>query len=38
LIFHHRAGNSDFIVHDAGWQFQMKLDASLTLDTARIAA
>ena len=36
LLFHHRGGNSDFIVHDAGWQFQMKLDAPLTLNTAQI--
>lgn len=36
LIFHRRAGSSDFIVHDAGWQFQMKLDAPLTLNTAQI--
>jgi len=36
LIFHHRAGSSDFIVHDAGWQFQMKLVAPLTLNTAQI--
>ena len=37
IIFHHRSGTSDFIVHDAGWQFQMKLDAPLTLNTAQIA-
>jgi hypothetical protein len=36
LIFHHRSGTSDFIVHDAGWQFQMKLDTPLTLNTAQI--
>jgi hypothetical protein len=36
IIFHHRSGTSDFIVHDAGWQFQMKLDAPLTLNTAQI--
>ncbi len=36
VLFHHRAGSSDFIVHDAGWQFQMKLDAPLTLNTAQI--
>ncbi|WP_263372981.1 hypothetical protein [Granulicella aggregans] len=36
VLFHHRTGNSDFIVHDAGWQFQMKLDAPLTLNTAQI--
>jgi hypothetical protein len=36
ILFHHRSGTSDFIVHDAGWQFQMKLDAPLTLNTAQI--
>jgi hypothetical protein len=37
ILFHHRSGTSDFIVRDAGWQFQMKLDAPLTLNTAQIA-
>lgn len=37
ILFHHKAGSSDYIVHDAEWQFQMKLAAPLTLDTAQIA-
>jgi type IV secretion system protein VirB10 len=37
ILFHHKAANSDFIVHDAGWQFQMKLDAPLSVDPSQIA-
>lgn len=37
ILFHHKAANSDFIVHDAGWQFQMKLAAPLSVDPSRIA-
>lgn len=37
LIGHHHGTNSDFIVHDAGWQFQMKLANSLSLDPAQVA-
>lgn len=37
ILFHHKAGNSDYIVHDAGWQFQMKLTASLSLSATQVA-
>jgi hypothetical protein len=37
ILFHHKGGSSDSIVHDAGWQFQMRLAAPLTLDTSQIA-
>jgi hypothetical protein len=37
LILHHRGGSSDYIVHDAGWQFQMKLAAPLSLSAKQIA-
>jgi len=37
LFFHRKAGNSDYIVHNAGWQFQMKLTAPLSLNTALTA-
>lgn len=41
LIAHHagKAGaQSDNIVHDAGWQFQLALSTPLTLDAAQVAA
>jgi hypothetical protein len=37
IIFHHRAGSSDYILHDAGWQFQMRFAAPLSLNTNQIA-
>ena len=38
LLYGHRASKDDYIVHDAGWQFQMKLSAPLSLNTAQIAS
>jgi hypothetical protein len=35
---HHRANSTDFVLYDAGWQFQMVLDSPLTLDAAQVAA
>jgi hypothetical protein len=36
LLHNHRSRNSDFIIHDTGWQFQMKLATPLSLDISRI--
>jgi hypothetical protein len=33
----HRKGNVDYILFDNGWQFQMSLNAPLTLDDAQVA-
>ncbi|MGD1105887.1 MAG: hypothetical protein ABR865_02520 [Terracidiphilus sp.] len=39
LVFaHHSVNNTDFLLYDAGWQFQMILDSPLTLDAAQVAA
>jgi hypothetical protein len=38
LVGHHSANNTDFVLYDAGWQFQMVLDSPVTLDAAQIAA
>jgi hypothetical protein len=38
IFGHHKAANKDYIVHDAGWQFQMKLASPLTLDPSLITA
>jgi hypothetical protein len=35
---HHRVNNTDFLLYDAGWQFQMILDSPLTLDAAQVSA
>jgi type IV secretion system protein VirB10 len=35
---HHGANSTDFMLFDAGWQFQMVLDSPVTLDTAQVAA
>jgi hypothetical protein len=35
---HHRANNTDFVLYDAGWQFQMVLDSPVTLNAAQVAA
>ena len=35
---HHRASSTDFVLYDAGWQFQMVLDSPVTLDAAQVAA
>lgn len=39
LIWAHHRGNkmTDFVLYDAGWQFQMILDSPLTLDAAQVA-
>ncbi len=34
----HNANNSDYMLFSAGWQFQMVLDSSITLDAAQVAA
>ena len=38
VLAHHRASNIDFVLFDAGWQFQMVLDSPVTLDAAQVAA
>jgi hypothetical protein len=35
---HHGVNNTDFLLCDAGWQFQMILDSPLTLDAAQVSA
>jgi hypothetical protein len=35
---HHSVNNTDFLLYDAGWQFQMILDSPLTLDAAQVSA
>jgi hypothetical protein len=35
---HHHANSTDFVLYDAGWQFQMVLDSPMTLDSAQVAA
>jgi type IV secretion system protein VirB10 len=36
-LSHHGARNTDYIVHDAGWQFEMKLESPLSLDPIQVA-
>jgi hypothetical protein len=38
VLARHSASNTDFVLYDAGWQFQMILDSPVTLDAARVAA
>jgi hypothetical protein len=41
LVFglaHHNAKNTDYLLFDNGWQFQMVLESPLTLDAGKIAA
>jgi len=38
VLAHHSANNTDFLLYDAGWQFQMILDSPLTLDAAQVSA
>jgi hypothetical protein len=35
---HHSNKNADYLLFDNGWQFQMVLQAPLTLDSAKIAS
>ena len=35
---HHHVNNTDFVLYDAGWQFQMVLDSPIALDAAQVAA
>ena len=35
---HHSANNTDFVLYDAGWQFQMVLDSPVMLDASKVAA
>jgi hypothetical protein len=41
LVFtlaHHNAKNTDYLLFDNGWQFQMVLQSPLTLDAGKVAA
>src|ERR1700677_437230 len=38
VLAHHHANNTNFVLYDAGWQFQMVLDSPVTLDAAQVAA
>jgi hypothetical protein len=39
VVAHHRANKeTDFVLYDAGWQFQMVLDSPVTIDVAQVAA
>jgi hypothetical protein len=38
LVFGHHKSNADYLLFDAGWQFQMSLTTPLTLDAAQVAA
>jgi type IV secretion system protein VirB10 len=38
VIGHHHASSADFILFEAGWQFQMTLQEPLTLDPAQTSA
>ncbi|MFZ0742812.1 MAG: hypothetical protein WAM85_00305 [Terracidiphilus sp.] len=38
LVLAHHHGTADFVLFDNGWQCQMVLSSSLTLDAARVAA
>jgi len=38
VLAHHSVSNTDFLLYDAGWQFQMILDSPLTLDAAQVSA
>ena len=38
VLAHHSMNNTDFLLYDAGWQFQMILDSPLTLDAAQVSA
>ncbi len=38
LWMHHRANSVDFVLYDAGWQFQVVLDSPVTLDAAQVVA
>jgi hypothetical protein len=35
---HHHANSTDFVLYDAGWQFQMVLDSPVMLNAAQVAA
>lgn len=35
---HHRANSVDYVLFDAGWQFQMVLDSPVTLDASQVRA
>ena len=38
VLAHHSVSNTDFLLYDAGWQFQMILDSPLTLDASQVSA
>jgi hypothetical protein len=35
---HHHAVNTDYVLYDVGWQFQMVLQNPVTLDAGQVAA
>ncbi len=37
-VSHHNVKNTDFLLFDNGWQFQMVLNSPLTLDAGKVAA
>jgi hypothetical protein len=34
----HRVNSADYVLFDAGWQFQLVVDSPVTLDAAQVAA
>jgi hypothetical protein len=38
VVFGHRSRNTDFVLFDAGWQFQMAITTPLGVDAGRVAA
>lgn len=38
VLAHHHNGHLDYVVFDGGWQFQMVLQQSLTLDAGKVTA
>ena len=38
VVSHHHNSHVDYLLYDAGWQFQMTLQGPLTLDVNRVAA
>ncbi len=38
LLGHHHAKNTDYVLFDAGWQFQMALTSPLDVDAGQVAS
>jgi hypothetical protein len=39
IIFgNHHQGNADYVLYDAGWQFQMTLTSPLSVDAGQVAS